>query len=287
MPGPAGHGCWWRSACLAMASVGSGAGWPCRRAVGTPRPATRYLRARRSAGWVRCCPLILVARQPGRPEPSRAQPPAATASQSSSPLVFCGLAGREPSSSGMTMRPVTTCTDRPTRVIAVPGSTVVGFIAASACSVWVRAQWSASATTPVSGRQAAAATGATVSQNFVASPAAETSIGGRHPVRRSRAVRRWTCSWARRGCAGRGPAGDGLPGQPSRTKQLLRNRIYWVCAIVILACVVAAVVTNFLPASLRPNFPWLFLYEAVGVFAFGVSSVRGRPDAERHGTVGR
>jgi hypothetical protein len=54
-------------------------------------------------------------------------------------------------------------------------------------------------------------------------------------------------------------------------QQLRRNRIYWVCAIVILACVVAAVVTNFLPASLRPPFPWLFLYEAVGIFAFGVS----------------
>src|SRR5579859_6968224 len=58
--------------------------------------------------------------------------------------------------------------------------------------------------------------------------------------------------------------------QPS-PEQLLRNRIYWVCAIVILACVLAAVVTNFLPASLRPDFPWLFLYEAVGVFAFGIS----------------
>jgi hypothetical protein len=50
-----------------------------------------------------------------------------------------------------------------------------------------------------------------------------------------------------------------------------RNRIYWICAIVILASVAAAVVTNFLPASLRPAFPYLFLYEAVGIFAFGVS----------------
>ena len=58
---------------------------------------------------------------------------------------------------------------------------------------------------------------------------------------------------------------------PPSPEQLVRNRIYWGCAIVILACVVAAVVTNFLPASLRPNFPWLFLDEAVGVFAFGVS----------------
>ncbi|MGH3227426.1 MAG: hypothetical protein ACRDOA_02390 [Streptosporangiaceae bacterium] len=59
------------------------------------------------------------------------------------------------------------------------------------------------------------------------------------------------------------------PAQPSPQK--LRNMIYQICAIVILACVVAAVVTNFLPASWRPPFPWLFLYEAVAIFAFGVS----------------
>jgi hypothetical protein len=54
-------------------------------------------------------------------------------------------------------------------------------------------------------------------------------------------------------------------------QRLLRNRIYWICAIVILASAVAAVVTNFLPVSLRPSFPYLFLFEAVGIFAFGVS----------------
>ncbi|HLK72819.1 MAG TPA: hypothetical protein VKU77_04130 [Streptosporangiaceae bacterium] len=54
-------------------------------------------------------------------------------------------------------------------------------------------------------------------------------------------------------------------------QRLLRNRIYWICAIVILASAVAAVVTNFLPVSLRPSFPYLFVYEAVGIFAFGVS----------------
>jgi uncharacterized membrane-anchored protein len=50
-----------------------------------------------------------------------------------------------------------------------------------------------------------------------------------------------------------------------------RNLIFWSCAIVILASELAAIITNFLPASLRPPFPWLFLYEAVGIFAFGVS----------------
>jgi hypothetical protein len=60
------------------------------------------------------------------------------------------------------------------------------------------------------------------------------------------------------------------PPQPS-PQRLLRNRIYWICAIVILASAVAAVVTNFLPVSLRPSFPYLFLFEAVGILAFGVS----------------
>jgi hypothetical protein len=54
-------------------------------------------------------------------------------------------------------------------------------------------------------------------------------------------------------------------------QRLVRDRIYWICAIVILASAVAAVVTNFLPVSLRPSFPYLFLYEAVGILAFGVS----------------
>jgi hypothetical protein len=53
--------------------------------------------------------------------------------------------------------------------------------------------------------------------------------------------------------------------------EVRRNLIYRICAIVILACVVAAIITNFLPVSLRPPFPYLLLYEAVGIFAFGVS----------------
>ena len=54
-------------------------------------------------------------------------------------------------------------------------------------------------------------------------------------------------------------------------QELRRNLIFRICAIVIVVCVAAALVTNFLPASPRPSFPWLFLYEAVGIFAFGVS----------------
>ena len=55
-------------------------------------------------------------------------------------------------------------------------------------------------------------------------------------------------------------------------QKLLRNLIYKICAIVILASLAAAVITNFLPASVRAHFPWwLFLYEALAIFAFGVS----------------
>jgi hypothetical protein len=59
--------------------------------------------------------------------------------------------------------------------------------------------------------------------------------------------------------------------QPSSQKPL-RNRIYVICAIVILACLVAAVITSVLPDSVKAHFPWwLFLYEAVAIFAFGFS----------------
>ncbi len=59
--------------------------------------------------------------------------------------------------------------------------------------------------------------------------------------------------------------------KPPNPQKLLRNRIYQICAIVILACLVAAVITNFLPASAKALFPWLFLWEAVAIFAFGTS----------------
>jgi hypothetical protein len=54
-------------------------------------------------------------------------------------------------------------------------------------------------------------------------------------------------------------------------KKLLRNRIYLICAIVIAACVVAIIITIFLPASVKAAFPWILLWESVGIFAFGVS----------------
>ena len=59
--------------------------------------------------------------------------------------------------------------------------------------------------------------------------------------------------------------------KPPSPHKLLRNRIYQICAIVILACLVAAVITTFLPASAKALLPWLFLWEAVAIFAFGTS----------------
>jgi len=59
--------------------------------------------------------------------------------------------------------------------------------------------------------------------------------------------------------------------KPPYPKKTLRNRIYKTCAIVIIACLAAALITNFLPASFHSVFPWLFLYEALAIFAFGVS----------------
>lgn len=54
-------------------------------------------------------------------------------------------------------------------------------------------------------------------------------------------------------------------------QEVRRNLIYRICAIVIVVCVAAAAITNFLPVSDRPHFAYLFLFEAVAIFAFGAS----------------
>jgi hypothetical protein len=66
--------------------------------------------------------------------------------------------------------------------------------------------------------------------------------------------------------------------KPSYRRKVLRNRIYVICAIVIIVCLVAAGITSLLPTSVKADFPWwLFLYEAVAILAFGVSwSVKGQ-----------
>ena len=54
-----------------------------------------------------------------------------------------------------------------------------------------------------------------------------------------------------------------------RTRWL--NVVYRACGLTILTCVVLAALSNLLPASVQANAPWLFMLEALAVFAFGVS----------------
>jgi hypothetical protein len=49
------------------------------------------------------------------------------------------------------------------------------------------------------------------------------------------------------------------------------NFIYRACGITILSCVMLAVLSNVLPASVNAHWPLLFIFEAVAVFAFGFS----------------
>ena len=50
-----------------------------------------------------------------------------------------------------------------------------------------------------------------------------------------------------------------------------RNTVYRACGVTILSCVVLAAASNLLPASVKAHWPWLFVFEALAVFAFGVS----------------
>ena len=62
------------------------------------------------------------------------------------------------------------------------------------------------------------------------------------------------------------------PSNDKRTPQKKqRNVVYRVCGITILSCVVLAAASNLLPASVKAQWPWLFVFEALAVFAFGVS----------------
>jgi hypothetical protein len=70
-------------------------------------------------------------------------------------------------------------------------------------------------------------------------------------------------------------------GQPSADDQPQRytgeNAIYRASGITILSCVILAALSNLLPASVSAHWPWLFIFEAAAVFAFGVSwFVKGR-----------
>jgi hypothetical protein len=60
-------------------------------------------------------------------------------------------------------------------------------------------------------------------------------------------------------------------GRQRAPRKRMRNAIYRACGFAILACVVLAALSNLLPASVKADWPLLFIFEALAVFAFGVS----------------
>ncbi len=62
------------------------------------------------------------------------------------------------------------------------------------------------------------------------------------------------------------PGGGGQP-RPHAADDV----IYRASGITILSCVLLAVASNLLPASVTAHWPLLFIFEAIAVFAFGVS----------------
>ena len=72
-----------------------------------------------------------------------------------------------------------------------------------------------------------------------------------------------------------GPVTPGLPGQPPPFAR--DNVVYRISGATILSCVLLAALSNLLPASVKAHWPLLFIFEALAVFAFGVSwFVKGR-----------
>jgi hypothetical protein len=64
----------------------------------------------------------------------------------------------------------------------------------------------------------------------------------------------------------------GRPGDDQRLPpKKRRDAIYRVCGVTILSCVVLAAASNLLPAPVKASWPWLFVFEALAVFAFGIS----------------
>ena len=61
------------------------------------------------------------------------------------------------------------------------------------------------------------------------------------------------------------------PGNDQRPPKKRRNVIYRACGVTILSCVVLAAASNLLPGPVKAHWPWLFVFEALAVFAFGVS----------------
>ena len=62
------------------------------------------------------------------------------------------------------------------------------------------------------------------------------------------------------------PSGDRLP-----ARKRIRNVVYRGCGITILSCVALAALSNALPMPVSARLPLLFSFEALAVFAFGIS----------------
>jgi hypothetical protein len=65
--------------------------------------------------------------------------------------------------------------------------------------------------------------------------------------------------------------GFGKTGGGSQPRHHTADDVYRVSGITILSCVVLAAASNLLPASVNAHWPLLFIFEAIAVFAFGVS----------------
>jgi hypothetical protein len=63
----------------------------------------------------------------------------------------------------------------------------------------------------------------------------------------------------------------------SKQRFAAENLVYRASGTTVLCCVLLAALSNLLPASVKGSSPWLFIFEAVAVFGFGVSwFVKGR-----------
>lgn len=72
-------------------------------------------------------------------------------------------------------------------------------------------------------------------------------------------------------------ARPGKPGDGPGPRFAGENAIFRASGITVLGCVLLAALSNLLPASVKAHWPWLFIFEAIAVFAFGVSwFVKGR-----------
>lgn len=60
-------------------------------------------------------------------------------------------------------------------------------------------------------------------------------------------------------------------GDASQRQNAGENVIYHVSGITILSCVLLAALSNLLPTSVKAHWPVLFIFEAIAIFAFGVS----------------